>query len=479
MLKKKLCDVHSNIGISRCCNCSCSEMKRRFLRRRSLLLLLIVCILVYMSGKLFVVNAGSEDLNLYFNLHEFTDNVHNALKLPFTKRTSKRFVRDVNCAAILNGDKSEINKAKELTKTGNYSRKLITDKEYIQLTANCDSFKRTRSYDNYFASREEVEFPIAYSILLYKDVEQAERLLRAIYTPQNYFCLHVDADSKQEVHDAVQGIANCFDNVFVVSRKEYMVYAGFTRLQADLNCMENLLQRGKDWKYFINLPSQEYPLKTNKEIVKILRIYNGANDIEGLTGNRRLEYRYKHRFVFKHVNDKAKPKVMKSSQQKDDPPYNITVVKGSAYGVFSRDFVHFVINNKIARELLDWFRDVLSPDEYYWATLNFNHHIGTPGSFYKGKPDDKPWLAVFAAWGGENPCHGKFVRGVCVFGVGDLKALSSKHHLFANKFYIDYQRYALDCMEEWHYNKTAEGDLKSLNISYYESLPFIKRDKGR
>ncbi|XP_053380435.1 beta-1,3-galactosyl-O-glycosyl-glycoprotein beta-1,6-N-acetylglucosaminyltransferase-like [Mercenaria mercenaria] len=382
-----------------------------------------------------------------------------------TKRSLKRLVQDVNCAAILNGEKSEINKAIELMKTGNYSRKLIADKDYIQLATSCAVFKSSRGYYN-LVSPEEAEFPVAYSILLYKDVEQAERLLRAIYTPQNYFCLHVDADSKQEVHDAVQGIANCFDNVFVVSRKEFIVYAGFTRLQADINCMENLLH-------------QEYPLKTNKEIVKILRIYNGANDIEGLTGRRKLTFRYRNRFVYKHIDKNTKPKSFKTKQIKDAPPYNITVVKGSAYGIFSRDFVHYIVNNKIARELLDWFRDVLSPDEYYWATLNFNHHLGTPGSHYKDKPDDKPWLATFAAWSGESPCHGKFVRRVCVFGVGDLKALSSKHHLFENKFHIDYQRYALDCMEEWHYNRTAEGDLKSLNISYYESLPFIKRDKGR
>ncbi|XP_053386183.1 beta-1,3-galactosyl-O-glycosyl-glycoprotein beta-1,6-N-acetylglucosaminyltransferase-like [Mercenaria mercenaria] len=454
-------------------------MKRRFLHKESLLLLFIVCILVYISGNFFVVNGGSEGLNLFLNLREYSYNVHIPLKLPLFKRSPKRLVRDVDCVAILNGDKLEIKKANKLMKTGNKSQKLITDREYIQLTADCDSFKRTRSYDNYFSSREEVELPIAYSILLYKDVEQAERLLRAIYTPQNYFCLHVDADSKQEVHDAIQGIANCFNNVFVVSRKEYVVYAGFTRLQADINCMENLLQHGKDWEYFINLPSQEYPLKTNKEIVKILRIYNGANDIEGLTSNRMLEYRYKHRFIYRHVNNKIKPRAFISKQAKDKPPYNITVVKGSAYGIFSRKFVHFIVNNKIARELLDWFRDVLSPDEYYWATLNFNHHIGTPGSYYKGKPDDKPWLATFVKWGREGSCHGKFVRDVCVFGVGDLQALTKKHHLFANKFHINYQRYALDCMEEWHYNRTAEGDLKSLNISYYESLPFIKRDKGR
>lgn len=455
---------------------------RRHFRRRCLFLVTIFGIVLYISGKLLIVNVTLDGTKVYTNGREYFDNSPNllpVLRLSVVNRSPQRLVTDVSCAAILDGNKLEIEKAKTFMTKGNYSRKAIKDTDYIQLTKSCESFRSIRGYTSYLPSAEESSFPIAYSILLYKDVEQAERLLRAIYAPQNLYCLHVDGDSKQEVHQAIQGIANCFDNVFVVSRKEYMVYAGFTRLQADLNCMENLLQRENDWKYFINLPSQEFPLKTNKEIVKILKIYNGANDIEGLTGKRRLEHRYKYRHVYRHVNDSAKLKAFKTNHIKDNPPYNITVVKGSAYGVFSRDFVDFVINSKIARELLDWFRDVLSPDEYYWATLNYNHHIGTPGSYYKGKPDDKPWLAVFAAWGGASPCQGKLVRGVCVFGVGDLKSLVAKNYMFANKFYIDYQPYALDCIEEWYFNKTAEGSLKSLNISFYESLPFIKRTAGR
>lgn len=35
------------------------------------------------------------------------------------------------------------------------------------------------------------------------------------------------------------------------------------------------------WRYFINLTGQEFPLKTNKELVKILKSFKGANDISG------------------------------------------------------------------------------------------------------------------------------------------------------------------------------------------------------
>ena len=303
-----------------------------------------------------------------------------------------RKVYEIDCRAIIKGNKYEIKKGINLMTNKSYSRPIVSESDYINMTNDCDDFISTRGYHDQTVSREELEFPIAYSILLYQDVEQTERLLRAIYKPQNYYCLHVDADSDQTVHQAVDGIAGCFDNVFVVTRKEYIVYEGFARLQADLNCMLDLLHNGKEWKYFINLPSQEFPIKTNQDMVNILKIYKGANDIEGITGTRSLPYRYKYRHIYKHIDDQVKPKIYKTGTMKDDPPYNVSVVKGSAYGVFSRDFVKFVTENRKARELLDWFRDVLSPDEYYWATLHHNPHIGTPGA-YKVKGDSNMHLS--------------------------------------------------------------------------------------
>ena len=94
---------------------------------------------------------------------------------------------------------------------------------------------------------------------------------------------------------------------------------------------------------------------------------------------------------------------------------------------------------------------------------------------FSGKPDDKPWLAVYAAWGGRDPCAGKFIRGVCVFGLGDLQQLVKLPYLFANKFHINYQPLTLSCMEEWLYNRTFEKD--TLNLTYYKNLPFIYKKK--
>ncbi|XP_060063005.1 beta-1,3-galactosyl-O-glycosyl-glycoprotein beta-1,6-N-acetylglucosaminyltransferase 4-like [Ylistrum balloti] len=372
----------------------------------------------------------------------------------------KRLVQEVNCVKIIEGDVTEIQKAEKITQK---DLGFIPDETYVNFTKDCDTFKYLRGYIlEEMVLKTEKAFPIAFSILLYKDVEQAERTLRALYRPHNIYCLHVDLSADPVIHKAVRALVKCFDNVFVSSKLEDVIYAGMTRVKADLNCMADLLKSDVQWKYFINTPSQQFPLQTNLEFVKILTLYNGSNDIEGITQPTRMMI---SRITNKYVIENGT--MVRTDEKMGKPPHNITIVKGSAYGVFSRKFVDFILHNKVSKDLLAYLSDVNSPDEYYWSTLNHDRNIGAPGG-YTGVPDEKPFLATYANWGG--PCHGKYVRGMCIYGLGDLTELVSRKELFANKFHYDYQPLALSCLEEWHVNKTfVDLPFKSY---YYRQLPF-------
>jgi hypothetical protein len=118
-------------------------------------------------------------------------------------------------------------------------------------------------------------------------------------------------------------------------------------------------------------------LKTNAEIIRILTIYNGTNSIESVYDTNTV-YRYNEAYIVK--NGKLEP----TGKKKDPPPYNVTVGKGSVYGVFSRAFVNYSINDVIARGILKWLEDTYSPDESFWATLVLNKHISIPGVSYSG-----------------------------------------------------------------------------------------------
>lgn len=182
----------------------------------------------------------------------------------------------VNCRSVLDGDKLEINRVRNVSKTS--IKAAIKDKSYINQTSNsCDGFISNRGYLTYPLSKAEQEFPLAYSILMYKDVEQTERLLRAIYHPQNVYCIHVDRQSKDSVFKAISGITSCFENVFLSPTRFEVLWGTMSVLEPELECMRELWKRHKQWKYFINLTGQEFPLKTNYELVRMLRTYYGRN----------------------------------------------------------------------------------------------------------------------------------------------------------------------------------------------------------
>ncbi len=218
-------------------------------------------------------------------------------------------------------------------------------------------------------SKEEDDFPLAFIITIHKELEAFVRLLRAIYAPQNVYCIHIDAKALEEYKASVRNLVGCFPNVFVASVNEKVTYAGFSRLQADINCMKDLLKYPAKWKRVINLCGQDFPIQTNLELVRYMQgpEWKDRNMTPGIkqppTMKHRTEFQYKE-VKGTHVAPKGK------GQKKGPPPHNLTMYFGTAYYSLTRPFVEFVLNDKVAKDLLEWSRDTFSPDEHYWVTLN-------------------------------------------------------------------------------------------------------------
>ena len=63
---------------------------------------------------------------------------------------------------------------------------------------------------------------------------------------------------------------------------------------------------------------------------------------------------------------------------------------------------------------------------------------------------------------------GKFVRLACIFGIEDAPQLSKAHYLFANKFYLNFEYLAMDCLEEYLWNRTWKP--VNFNANYYQRI---------
>lgn len=174
-----------------------------------------------------------------------------------------------------------VQRAQRLSQINIALNKFLTPKEIYKKADDCQSLKEERQYVLDPITQEEADFPIAFSIVMYYAAGQTERLLRAIYRPQNYYCIHVDSKADLETELSMQKLANCFDNVFIAENPANVVWAYYGVLESELICMQQLMKY-KKWKYFINLTGHEFPLKSNYEIVQILKIYNGSNEVSNL-----------------------------------------------------------------------------------------------------------------------------------------------------------------------------------------------------
>ncbi|KAM6053825.1 beta-1,3-galactosyl-O-glycosyl-glycoprotein beta-1,6-N-acetylglucosaminyltransferase 7-like isoform 2-T2 [Chlamydotis macqueenii] len=255
----------------------------------------------------------------------------------------------------------------------------------IQTSCNCSIVLKTLHFITRPLSDEEGNFSLAYIITIHKDLEMFVKLLRAIYMPQNIYCIHVDEKSPEDYKAAVQNIVNCFENIFISSKRESVVYAGFSRLQADINCMRDLVHSKIQWNYVINLCGQDYPIKTNKDIIQYIKSkWNGKNMTPGVVQPLHMKHRTQVSYR-EHVHS-GMSYVYPTKNIKAKPPHNLTIYFGSAYYILTKEFVEFTLTDARAKDLLEWSRDTYSPDEHYWVTLNrLNDAPGaTPNAHWEG-----------------------------------------------------------------------------------------------
>uniref|UniRef100_G1MX24 Glucosaminyl (N-acetyl) transferase 2 (I blood group) n=1 Tax=Meleagris gallopavo TaxID=9103 RepID=G1MX24_MELGA len=327
---------------------------------------------------------------------------------------------------------------------------------------NCTEYITQNHYITRVLSAEEAAFPLAYIITLHKEFETFERLFRAVYMPQNVYCIHVDGKAPAALQQAVRRLVGCFPNAFLASRTERVVYGGVSRLRADLHCMRDLLASAVPWRYLLNACGQDFPLKTNWEIIQHLKAHRGKNITPGVLPPAHVTARtkYVHREQLYSFFSFMLPTFVRKAR----PPHNLTIYFGSAYIAVTRPFVEFVLQDPRAIDLLAWSEDTYSPDEHFWVTLN--RIPGVPGSMpnasWEGDLKAVKWIDMEDVHGG---CHGHYVRGICVYGTGDLEWLFNSTCMFANKFELRTYPLTVECLELRHRKRTlAQSEVQSWKL---------------
>ncbi|XP_074151058.1 beta-1,3-galactosyl-O-glycosyl-glycoprotein beta-1,6-N-acetylglucosaminyltransferase 3 [Sminthopsis crassicaudata] len=396
-------------------------------------------------------DLGMESLDLWKQTCK--DKLYQSLKLPPKN--------SINCSLIIRGDPDALAQAALSKLEIKLKRKPLNETHYLNLTGDCAYFRTSQRFIQSPLSKEEADFPIAYSMVIHEKIENFERLLRAVYAPQNIYCIHVDKKSPKAFQEAVRAISSCFSNVFVAKNLVQVVYASWSRVQADLNCMEELLQSSVPWKYLLNTCGTDFPIKTNAEMVKSLKMLNGKNNMESEIPTPYKASRWKYHYEVKN-------QIYKTKTEKKPPPHGLPMFTGSAYIVASRDFIQHLFKNPDAQKFIEWVKDTYSPDEHLWATLHRMPWMPGSVSYHeKYHSSDLNAIARFVKWQGIDGdisqghpyphCTGIYQRGVCVYGAGDLHFMLQSHHLLANKFDPKVDDNALQCLEEYLRYKAIYG----------------------
>ncbi|RTG82106.1 beta-1,3-galactosyl-O-glycosyl-glycoprotein beta-1,6-N-acetylglucosaminyltransferase [Schistosoma bovis] len=329
---------------------------------------------------------------------------------------------------------------------------------------SCDNFKQLIEQPVWL-SEEEKSYPIAYSLLIYDDVEWTARLLRLIYRPNNLYCIHVDRKSPEWFYEEIVNLSRCFGvNVLVVNRSESIrvVWGHYSVVEGFLACSELLFNNPTvKWQYLVNINGKELPLRTNWELVAALKALNMSNIIDCARKNAPEE-----RIPLKQPN------------------FVVKWTKGSFHAALRRDMVDYILHDKRALEIRKIFKEEENlpkiPDELFFSTLAYNPQLEAPGACLtchvsNGKDPRATFVARYKIWWPAYCASRRIVRGICIFGIQHLHNFTQRTEFFVNKFNHGFHEFAYDCLEYWILKKMKQehlsGELDTkFNTTFYSRL---------
>ena len=346
-----------------------------------------------------------------------------------------------DCQEIAEGKADEIRRVK--ADAAQWKNEL-SDNDFLLKTLNC-SWVKEYFTNNLYTTKLEHSFPIAFTFLIHNSPQQVVRLLKLLYRPHNLYSIAPDLKSPPEFIATFRNIANCLDNVHIVSKLQDVQWGHRSILEAQMQMYRDLLKiREKQakhlkWKYVINVSGKELPLNSNHEIVSRLVRLNGTSAVHAHTVP----------LSKKDVHDRLKHQTI---------PFSLHFYKSLIHVTLSFDFVYFLFTNSTAIQLYQFFKGVNFPEEHYIATVYRIPNV--PGGFNSSLPQSHYFMTDKCLWRTKDfvaknglQCSGSIVHDICIVDVGDLLSVLNttdygKKALFQNKYFMENDHVIMDCMEE-------------------------------
>ena len=270
-----------------------------------------------------------------------------------------------NCTLLFKGgDELEVAHVQLASYTWPVKEHALKFAKWVE-THSCTDFKDELE-GNLYTTKDEIDFPLAFAMLIHDSTFQVFRLLKVIYRPHNIYCIHYDNRSSEDMKLLVNKLAMCFDNIIIPDNFIPVQWGHHSLMDAQMKCFRELL-RNRDkypWRYVITLCGKELPLRTNNEIVQLLKQLKGNSAVRAFPVPKWEQKRYQTKWTVK-----SNTWIAPTKEDAGPVPYNLTVYKSMIYFALSPEFVNYTLNDEIAIALSEFLKDALIPEENFYSTL--------------------------------------------------------------------------------------------------------------
>jgi hypothetical protein len=207
---------------------------------------------------------------------------------------------------------------------------------------------------------------IAYHFMVHADPAQFSWAFNALYNPDDYFSVHINASTPPDVAASLAEVAGTNANVHA-TRRVGVRWGGWSMCRAYLVGMEEMLRRHKDWSFFIALSGADYPLKAPDEIRTFLQENHGKNFVSAVPIADLEEPHFHSRSMKMHFEFGSRVRSFRIPYLRR-PPYPFHLL-GSGWHVLTREFCEWILTDPVARRCMSYTRFVYIPSEMWMQYL--------------------------------------------------------------------------------------------------------------
>uniref|UniRef100_A0A915NJV5 Uncharacterized protein n=1 Tax=Meloidogyne floridensis TaxID=298350 RepID=A0A915NJV5_9BILA len=280
----------------------------------------------------------------------------------------------IDCKRIIEGDEDYIKLE---------AKSRLTYKDTKHLLMDCRSIKER----NYFLEKpnEEKKYPLAYARIVYGSYRFLEAEFATNYQHQNWYCYAVDSKiGNKQFFKRIKSLAKCFPNVIVPTKRFPVNKDGVNMVTAFMSCLEELSKKKYKWEYVFTLQNFDIQIKTNEEIIQILKWLGGANDVEySLDKKELIQALYKKfNWTFKDLK-LFKDEKLNNQVDTEGKPLSLKITKGYIQASLARPFVDFIVQKLDLTQLLDHLNNCgeYGCDELFFQSLLATDVLKAPNSF--------------------------------------------------------------------------------------------------